>query len=97
MTRKGPNIIFTTHSLRSFEALRSQRMNPPEADKRVVSIEAISKPSIRFKIKADRGRQPQKLGTRSERVGSEHSEEIVSYFEDWIPRSNAEIGPEGRF
>jgi len=35
----------------------------------------------------DRGSQSSKLGTRSERVGSERSEEIVYYYCGCLPRS----------
>ena len=45
-------------------------------------LEAISKPSIGFKVKADAGFKP---------------EEYIEYFEALNRASNAEIGREGRF
>jgi hypothetical protein len=47
-----------------------------------LTIEVVSKYSIRFKVKADWGDQPQ---------------EYCEYFEDWAAQFNAEIEPEGRF
>jgi hypothetical protein len=47
-----------------------------------LTIEVVSKASIGFKVKAERGVQPQ---------------EYIEYFEDWTPRSNTGFGPEGRF
>jgi hypothetical protein len=44
--------------------------------------EPVSKLSIGFEIKEGSGRQPQ---------------EYMTYFEDWLPGPDAEIGPEGRF
>jgi hypothetical protein len=44
--------------------------------------EVISKCSIRLKIKAGRGGQPQTY---------------IAYFEDWTPDPNTEIEPEGTF
>jgi len=45
-------------------------------------VEAVSKPSIGFKVKAAAGFKP---------------EEYIKYFEDLDRAPNAEIGPYGRF
>jgi hypothetical protein len=46
------------------------------------AIEAISKPSIGFKV------------TKDERF---HPQEYIKYFEDWNHPANKEIKPEGMF
>jgi hypothetical protein len=52
-----------------------------ERNELICGLDVVSRPSIRLKVKADRGGQPQ---------------EYREYFEDWTSRSNAEIEPEGR-